>query len=490
MLGSRRTPTVRESHSSWPLPRRAARTLLPGLLCVLGGLALTGVPVGASTAPAMVPCSGTGGGAPGLVAAVNAANLHGGGTIRLAANCTYTLVKADNETNGGNGLPVLTAPITIAGGPATTLARASAVGTPTFRIAEIAEGATVSITGVGIEGGLLLGDDGQGGGILNEGTLGLLDDDSFSSNSATFGAGLANIGTIGTLTNSTFTANTAGNGGGLVNIGTISNATNDIFRGNTAGIGGGISNGGTIVSLSTTKISANYLVSNGGAVTNGAGGGIANNFGRITMTNDLLTGNSATNGPLASGGGIESSGAVTMVRCVVQGNQASGVGGGIKNEDQADPQFVFTVRSSTIVRNTVTSPTGPATGGAIFNEGQLSLAGSSVLGNRAIAQSGRAVGAGIYNAGSLSVTGSSVSVNTVRDKSGAAEGGGVYVDVGSTKTALSSATVAGNLAIGATPDGGGVFYAGGAKVSLTNSEVTGNRPQNCYPAGSVDGCPA
>ncbi len=469
-----------------------ARTLITVLVpLVLGGIVVADpIPATATStvSPTRVPCSGTGGGTPGLIAAIKTANLRGGGSIQLAPNCTYTLVKADNRTDGGNGLPVLRQPITISGGPSTAIARASTTGTPTFRIAEVAEGATANITGVKIIGGRLLGDAGQGGGILNEGDIGLLDNDSFWSNSAAFGAAVANIGTIGSLSNSTFAANTAGNGGGLINIGTITNLTNDTIRGNAAGIGGGITNGGTIANLGTSDISDNRLVGNDGGVGNGAGGGIANNFGRITMSNDLITGNTATSGPLASGGGIESSGTITMVHCVVQGNEATGVGGGIKNEAQADPRFVFTVRSSAIVRNTVTSPTGPATGGAIYNEGALSLAGSTVLGNRAVAPVGRAVGAAIYNAGSLILASTSVGMNTANDRSGEAEGGGVYVDVGSKKTTLSASTVTGNLATGAKPNGGGIFYEGGAKVVLTNSGITGNRPQNCYPIGSVAGC--
>ena len=38
-----------------------------------------------------VPCSGAGGGAAGLVAAIDAANASGGGKIDLAGGCTYSL---------------------------------------------------------------------------------------------------------------------------------------------------------------------------------------------------------------------------------------------------------------------------------------------------------------------------------------------------------------------------------------------------------------
>ena len=41
-----------------------------------------------------MPCSGPGGGAAGLVAAVTAANASGGGGINLASGCTYGLSAA------------------------------------------------------------------------------------------------------------------------------------------------------------------------------------------------------------------------------------------------------------------------------------------------------------------------------------------------------------------------------------------------------------
>src|SRR5215472_9822681 len=65
-----------------------------------------------------VPCAGAGGGAAGLVAAVDAANASGGGAINLASGCTYSLTSANSTVPGlgANGLPVITAPITINGG--------------------------------------------------------------------------------------------------------------------------------------------------------------------------------------------------------------------------------------------------------------------------------------------------------------------------------------------------------------------------------------
>ncbi|MGZ4371096.1 MAG: hypothetical protein ACXVRQ_02725, partial [Gaiellaceae bacterium] len=62
--------------------------------------------------PTNVPCAGQ----PALVAAVNAANSAGGGTLNLAPRCHYQLTSADN---GENGLPVVTSKITVNGHDAT-----------------------------------------------------------------------------------------------------------------------------------------------------------------------------------------------------------------------------------------------------------------------------------------------------------------------------------------------------------------------------------
>src|ERR1700758_3563884 len=68
-----------------------------GAAVVLGALvAFAGLPAGVARAQTgiNVPCSGPGGGAAGLVAAITAANAAGGGTISLAPGCTYALTAA------------------------------------------------------------------------------------------------------------------------------------------------------------------------------------------------------------------------------------------------------------------------------------------------------------------------------------------------------------------------------------------------------------
>ncbi len=451
-------------------------------MSLLGGLLLAGAAAGAaSTARTVqVPCSV--GGRHGLVAAITAANRAGGGVLNLAGRCRYTLRTRNNRTDGGNGLPVLTGRITINGRLGTTIGRSTASSTPEFRIIEVGKRANVTITRVTITGGRLTSDASQGGGIDNEGTISSLSNDTIRGNSAGFGGGVFNNGTITKFSDDSLLANRAGNGGAVASLQTISTFTNDKVVGNSAGIGGGITNGGLISRLSHSTISDNRLTSNG------AGGGIANAFGRLNMSDDIVVRNAATAGPQASGGGIDNTGKLTLVGSLVKDNVARGVGGGIRNEEQQDPQFSVLVRSTKVVHNTVTSSRGPATGGGIFNAGALTIAGSTVRDNIARASTGRAVGAGIYNAHDLTVTQTLITGNVVSDRGGEAEGGGLYVDEGSKRSALTRARVIGNIAIGAQSHGGGIFFAGGAPVRLISSTVQGNRPENCYPRGTVVGC--
>jgi hypothetical protein len=365
----------------------------------------------------------------------------------------------------------------------TTIARSNARNTPNFRIVEVAERATVAITGLTITGGKLISDASQGGGIANEGTITSLSNDSIRGNRAGFGGGVYNNGRISNLDNDTISGNSAGNGGGVANLGRITSFSNDTVSSNRAGIGGGISNGGAITSLRHSVISDNHLTANG------AGGGIANAFGRLNMTGDRVVRNTATAGPQASGGGIDNSGRLMLARSVVSGNVARGVGGGLRNEEQAAPPFAFIVRSTTVINNTVTSSKGPATGGGIYNAGDMSLSSTVVRQNKASTQTGRAIGAGVYNGHSLSLSTTSIVANVVTDPGGAAEGGGLYVDDGSTKTALEASSLKGNRATGGQPHGGGIFFAGGTPVTLISSMVAANKPENCYPPNSVIGCP-
>ncbi len=105
-------------------------------------------------------------------------------------------------------------------------------------------------------------------------------------------------------------------GGGVFNDGTLS-LTNCIISGNTAGLDGGIYN-----DYSGTLTLANCTVS-GNSASSAAG---IWNSGTLTLTNSTLSGNNAS-----AGGGIINGGTLTLTNSTLSGNSASNTGGGLYN---------------------------------------------------------------------------------------------------------------------------------------------------------------
>jgi len=137
-----------------------------------------------------------------------------------------------------------------------------------------------------------------------------------------------------------------------------------------------------------------------------AGGGISNQ-GTMTLTNVLVSGNSANGGgsggtgivvfshPADVGGGIYNSGNLTVTDSTIKSNIAGSSGGGIFNAIGG----TVIIGDSTISKNT---------GGGIANAGDLSVAKSTIAQNT----SAQSSGGGITNAGHLSVLNSTIGQNT------------------------------------------------------------------------------
>jgi hypothetical protein len=207
------------------LPRRTRRALQRKLALPLVGVAL------------LLALS------PGLSQAARTATV-------CASDCAYTTIQAaiDDATTGDvisvrdpvhteAGI-VVTKDLIIAGqGADTTVVQAAASpGTAKDRVVTIAPGMTVTLQGLTIRHGNVAD---AGGGLLNEGTLTLINS-TVSGNAATYGGGgLHNYFSTLTLINSTVSGNTARVGGGLFNyLGTL-RLTNSTVSGNAATYGGG-----------------------------------------------------------------------------------------------------------------------------------------------------------------------------------------------------------------------------------------------------------
>lgn len=201
-------------------------------------------------------------------------------------------------------------------------------------------------------------------------------------------------------------------------------------------------------------------------ITNGKsadfGGGIKNSSGgSVTLTDSIVSGNTAFATPTTSGGtgaagggGIgqgTSSGPVTLTNSSVTGNSAPINGGGI---------YLFAAGAT---------PSGPVT-----------LTHTSLSGNSA----GQTGGGIRLTGGSVTMTNSTVSGNT------APTGGGINRMPAASVTLIDS-TVSNNTATNTSaPTGGGIFsaatYTGPVSIppmTLTNSTVTGNHPDDCVGLG-------
>jgi hypothetical protein len=230
-----------------------------------------------------------------LVAAVDAANTAGGGSVVLTPGCTYILTTSHADAgHGPDGLPVITTVISFSGSN-NVIARSPALLTPPFRIAEVSTTGNFTLDGVTLTNGLAVG---AGGGILNNGSV-TLTGSGLTNNTATgTGGGLSNTGiaspatgTTATFTSSTVSGNTAtGRGGGLYNglRGTLT-TTSSFVTSNTSGVrGGGIAAiTSTATTLTSTPVSANTAVL--------GAGGVYRLGGVMTITTSPITGNVPNN---------------------------------------------------------------------------------------------------------------------------------------------------------------------------------------------------
>jgi CSLREA domain-containing protein len=225
--------------------------------------------------------------------------------------CFETFVPEDTDNHAGE-LSVFgtVSDLTIEGaGPTQTVIDACKLGD---RLLEVKSGATVTVRGIsltnghardGADGGTgatfgSVGGSGlvgaNGGGILNEGTLSLIDSAVTNSHAGNGGSG----GQGGPLGGSGGVGAAGGNGGGIFSTGTLS-LTGTTISGNSAGKGGA---GGAAVQGSVANGQSGDGGSGGSGANGGGGGGIANEVGSATIDNSTITGNASGAGGVATTG--------------------------------------------------------------------------------------------------------------------------------------------------------------------------------------------
>jgi hypothetical protein len=422
---------------------RSVRSHKTRSLVVAAGLAavpaLAYVPVAAATPP---PCTvkdvttghhatytGTG----ALQAAITAA--HAGDTLKVWNTCMGDSTVSKNLT------------ITAAAGGATLNGTGSAGSVVTVNA-----GVSATINGLDITGG-----------------TGNYDVNGYAP--ITFGGGIDNAGHL-TLNNVSVVKNTAGDGGGIFNdvnaklwLGGKSGTSINSNTANGYG-GGGIYNYKGSVSSSNAEV--NHNTAAGGTVI--GGGGIFNHDGTVWLGGKR--GTSVNWNAAPDGGGIKNYGTLshlTIDNGQVNHNTAAGVGGGISSVGPNTADLVDT----SVKWNAATS------GGGIYSSGKLSLTDDAIGWNKASVWGGGIlsdvggslsaygvtirgntagnVGGGLASNGPATFTNSLITGNV--SKTG---GGGLYSY--DTTLKLNDSAVTWNTA----PKGGGIYAWGGGSVTLAH----------------------
>jgi len=222
------------------------------------------------------------------------------------------------------------------------------------------------------------------------------------------------------------------NGGGITNSGTLT-LTDSIVTGNSASVGGGIQNTGTLT-VTNSRVNGNSASGSGGI----------NNDGRLNIAGSTLNSNNAAGGGAV---GNSNSGTAVITDSTLGYNQGGGSGGGIRNNGGT-----ATIIRSIIIGNS--TPGGNA--GGIFTDGVMSLTDSTISGN-----SSEGGGGGILSGGQVAVTRCTFSNNS------AGSGGGGIANFG--MLTVTDSTFSANSAL----FGGGIAaYTGSATVTL--STLSGN----------------
>jgi hypothetical protein len=329
-----------------------------------------------------------------LVADIHAANQAGGAnTITLVAPMTspYVLTAVDNDTDGATGLPVIAANDNLTlDGNGDTVARSSAAGTPSFRLFDVAVGATVTLENLTLQGGLAFGQTGpgQGGAVYNAGTLDL-NAVTVQNNTAqprnglvgtAEGGGLFSSGSL-TLEGGTKVQNNQALGG----MGLHAVPPNRGGQGRRALPGSNAYGGGVYVAGGTVTLN------NSTFVTNSAQGGQGGGGFRIFIAGIGYVGYPSAAGGNGDGGALYvAAGTVTATGDTISGNTAHGGQGGDSYK-------------------TTGGPGGNGYGGAVYAAGAtITLRNDTVTNNSAL-----------YGAGGS---------GTVVGTTGVGIGGGLYID--------------------------------------------------------------
>lgn len=365
--------------------------------------------------------------------------------IELDSELTYalTLTGASEDLSATGDLDIVGGANVTIRSTGTGRATIDAGGTTGLgdRVISVGADSSLALEGIEVIGGSAPGnsanDSGDGGGILNAGTL-VITDSLISGNFADFdGGGISSSGDL-TITDSTISDNISElGGGGIYNIGQLA--------------------------IERSTISGNLSDLTGGGGINNRDDG--NNIGTVTLTNSIVS-NNATGNPYSEGGGIDNGGVFTVTDSTISGNTA-GTGSGVYNAGG-----MFVIEGSLISGNSA------GTGGGITNStsSTLTLINSTVDGNTA-ASTGGGVFSGDFNS-VLTIVGSTISNNTAGTTGGGIANGDNSFGTSAFAT-LSNTTISGNVAA----NGGGLSNLGTAVIA--NSTIFDNEATDDGGTGGI-----
>ncbi|WP_416903349.1 hypothetical protein [Micromonospora echinospora] len=375
-----------------------------------------------------------------LFAAINQANARQGGTLRLAAECTYELRAA----TGANALPPITSRITILG-ERSIIERAYSstnAGTSLFRFFEVANGGHLTLRDVTLRNGMVSGAERGGAIAVRAGGEAVIENSTLTGNSALgatgTGGAVENAG-ITTLRNTKLALNNAASGGGALRSTGVLVVEKSLFEANK--------------SVAPVTTSANH------------GGGAIESTGTATIRDTRFLGNESG----GNGGALHTrGGAADIANSQFTANTAAASGGAIANEGGTQ----LRLREVTLLENTAAAVAGANRGGGgIFNGTEstvTALSGVQLTGNSA----SLGVGGGVSNLGDLAMSGGVFTGNQAGTTGGGIHNGATgEVTLLGTNVTLNQARIA----------GGGIHHlaaAGAATIDL-QSRVTGNNSTNC-----------
>ncbi|MFD7614434.1 right-handed parallel beta-helix repeat-containing protein, partial [Streptomyces sp. NPDC059828] len=371
-----------------------------------------------------------------LIAALVDLNENSGGSLRLAADCTYTLT----ANTDGNGLPEIIQPISIHGNGSTIQRAANA---DQFRFFQVGAGGELKLSHVILTRGKSAED--QGGGAIWVQEAGLLETEMVA------------------FVNNTVDDITDDDGGAILNEG-ITRVKKTTFEGNSADDGSAVYTDDGELVMDDAKVYRNI----------GTDGAVETDGGTSTIWKSDIRHN--------IGGGVESDGGVTEIEKseIAFNTEDDGNGGGIDHEDGG-----LHVRGTSVHDNTATGEGGGAqlSDEAVFEDSKVFDNVTTV----AREEAGPAVGGGglALETEDAAVALRRVKVDGNQAPGNGAQGGGIFVHEGSSLD-LTDVKVTRNISdeeAGGIQNDGEVTTQGKIRIIdnvPTNCEGSTNPVPNCF----------